>query len=95
MVNYSVSAAGVSDLMTGELSVAVFGKNVVEMYEIHLVSCPDPPTHVERGSGVLSDIYIVTRWMLYLSCNEGYRCECRYPNMHNYIACSCDGCRGA
>ena len=23
-----------------------------------------------------------------------YRCECRYSNMHNYIACSCDGWRG-
>ena len=60
MVNYSVSAAAVSDLMTGELSVAVFGKwneNVVEMYEIYLVSCPNCPTHVERGSGVLSDIH--------------------------------------
>ena len=60
MVNYSVSAAAVSDLMTGELSVAVMiGKwndNVAEMYEIHLVSCPNPPTHVKRGSGVLSDI---------------------------------------
>ena len=64
MVNYSVSifsAAAVSDLMTGELSVAVgigkLSKNVVEMYEIHLVLCPNCPTHLERGSGVLSDIH--------------------------------------
>ena len=60
MVNYSVSifsAAAASDLMTGELSVAVgigkLSKNVVEMYEIHLVSCPNCPTHVD----VLSDIH--------------------------------------
>ena len=51
MVNYSVSifsAAGVSDLMTGESSVAVgiskWSKNVVEIFRV-IVSCPDPPTH--------------------------------------------------
>ena len=52
------SAAGVSDLMTGESSVAVlmgkWSKNVLEIFRI-IVSCPDPPTHVKRGSGVLSD----------------------------------------
>ena len=67
MVNYSVSifsAAAVSDLMTGELSVAVmigkWSKNVVEIFRI-IVSCPDPPTHVKRGSGVLSHTCILSQ----------------------------------
>ena len=61
VVNLSVSifsAAAVSDLMTGELSVAVmigkWSENVVEIFRI-IVSCPNLPTHVKRGSGVLSD----------------------------------------
>ena len=44
--------------MTGELSVAVmigkWSEKVVEIFRI-IVSCPDPPTHVKRGSGFLSD----------------------------------------
>ena len=61
MVN-SVSAVGVSDLMTGELSVAVlmgkWSENVVELFRMYkyIVSCPGRPTHVKRRSGVLSDI---------------------------------------
>ena len=31
-----------------------WSENVVEIFRI-IFSCPDPPAHVKRGSGVLSD----------------------------------------
>ena len=59
MVNYSVSifsAAGVSDLMTGESSVAVMmgklSENVVEIFRI-IVSMPRPSHSYEKSSDAL------------------------------------------
>ena len=45
-----------------------------------------------------SDLRHCSQYLAYSYCCYAitiiYRCECRYSNMHNCIACSCDGWRG-
>ena len=65
--------------------IGKWSKNVVDLFRMYdyIVSCPNPVTHVKRGSAVLSDIpchkvdVVLRAVMRVTSVNS-----CRYLNVH-------------